>query len=133
MSDADTTDWKAEAERLRAALDQSQQQTQEALDSWAATLADRRAEQYLAERNAAQREAGETVRKLRAERDEARAELAQAREVLIRMEWDSWGYDPYGEGRAHCPCCGCTKDEGHAPDCGLSAALAAIGAEGGAA
>ena len=47
------------------------------------------------------------------------------REVLIRMEWDSWGYDPYGEGRAHCPCCGWTKDEGHAPDCALHAALAA--------
>lgn len=54
-------------------------------------------------------------------------ELAQAREVLSRLEWDSWGYDPYAEGRSHCPCCGWTKDEGHAPDCELYAALAAKG------
>ena len=67
------------------------------------------------------------VRTLTAERDEARAELAQARDVLSRLEWDSWGYDPYAEGRSHCPCCGWTKDEGHAPDCALNAALAAKG------
>ena len=70
---------------------------------------------------------GEAVHKLKAERDEARAELAQAREVLSRLEWDSWGYDHHAEGRSHCPCCGWTKDEGHAPDCALSAALAAKG------
>lgn len=80
LPDVDMTDWKAEAERLRAALDQSQQQTQEALDNWAAALADRRAElaraeRYMAERNAArleaQREVGEAMRKLRKEHDHA--------------------------------------------------------------
>jgi len=67
------------------------------------------------------------IRTLTAERDAAQVELAQARGVLQNMEWDSWGYDRFGEGRAHCPCCGCTKDEGHAPDCALSAVLAAKG------
>lgn len=60
--------------------------TKEALDSWAATLADRRAElaraeRYMAERNAArledQREVGETVRRLRAELSEQVAVTAR--------------------------------------------------------
>lgn len=62
--------------------------------------------------------------RLQIERDGALADLAQ---VLQGMEWDSWGYDRFGEGRAHCPCCGCTKDDGHAADCELHAALAAKG------
>ena len=53
------TDWRAEAERLRAKL----------------SVANSRAEQYMAERNVAQlqaqREVGETMRKLREKRDHA--------------------------------------------------------------
>lgn len=61
-----TTNWQAEAERLRAEL----------------SAANARAERYLAERNtarlAAQREVSETVRKLREERDAALAQLGGA-------------------------------------------------------
>lgn len=53
------------------------------------------------------------LQRLEAERDELRAELAQAREVLRALD--------HTEGR--CPLCGW---RGHAPDCKLSAALAAI-------
>ena len=57
------------------------------------SAANARTEQYMAERNVArlqaQREVGETLRKLREERDAARAELAQAREVPREVEWVS--------------------------------------------
>lgn len=91
----DTTDWKAEAERLRAEL-------------------------YLAERNQAQLQAQRET-----ELCKVRAELAQVREVLQSMEWmflTDIPSDPYV-----CPHCGASQDEGHAPDCKLSAALAAKG------
>lgn len=114
LPDADTADWKAEAERLRGLLRREQQERHAVLDRLDAAILARTASQAQAEQYLA-------------ERDEARAELAQAREVLSRLEWDSWGYDPHAEGRSHCPCCGWTKDEGHAPDCALDAALAAKG------
>ena len=99
LPDADTTDWRAEAERLRGLLRREQQERHAVLDRLdaavlARTASQAQAEQYLAER------------------DEARAELAQAREVLRALD--------HTEGR--CPLCGW---RGHAPDCKLSAALAA--------
>lgn len=53
------------------------------------------------------------------ERDAARAGLAQAREVLLGLEW------PTVSGRAYCPVCGLYDGYGHERDCALSAALSA--------
>jgi len=52
------------------------------------------------------------------ERDEALAELAEARVVLTKLEW--WHDD-----REHvCMSCHSLRSDGHAPDCSLAAALA---------
>jgi len=51
------------------------------------------------------------------ERDEARAELAEARAVLTHLEWQ---YDDRGD---VCLSCHNLRSEGHAPDCALAAAL----------
>ena len=83
-----------------------------------ATLTTRGA--YAGKWNSAQ---AEEVRKLRAERDEARAELAQAREVLRSVEWTEM--PAYYGTVTRCPLCGYLESEGHAPDCKMSAALAA--------
>ncbi len=54
-----------------------------------------------------------------------RAELAQAREVLRSVEWTEM--PAYYGTVTRCPLCGDLESEGHAPDCALSAALAAKG------
>lgn len=68
------------------------------------------------------------IRTLTAERDAARAELAQAREVLREVQWVS-DEIPYATlpDYHRCPCCWADRRDGHAPDCALSAALAAKG------
>ena len=104
---SNTTNWQAEAERLRALLDVSEQARQSALRALADATergidghaeAERlraslqferdRSERYLAERNAArleaQREVGETVRKLRKLREEREQALAELERVQAR-------------------------------------------------
>ena len=135
---AEAGDLRAEADRLRAERDELRRWKSthaprlDALEgllhaAQAKAVAGDEAIATLASERAANSILTGDVDGLRNERDAALAELAQAREVLIRLEWDSWGYDPHAEGRSHCPCCGWTKDEGHAPDCALNAALAAKG------
>jgi len=54
------------------------------------------------------------------ERDALKVELAEARAVLTEVEWD------YDEAGRVCRNCGNYRDEGHAPDCSLAAALAKV-------
>jgi len=65
------------------------------------------------------------IRTLTAERDAARAELAQAREVLREVQWVS-DEIPYATlpDYHRCPSCWAERREGHASDCKLNAALA---------
>jgi len=59
----------------------------------------------------------DAVKSTAQERDEALAELAEARAVLVKLEW--WHDD-----REHvCLSCHNLRSEGHAPDCALAAAL----------
>ena len=93
LPDVDVTDWQAEAERLRGLLRHEQQERHAVLDRLdaailARTASQAQAEQYMAERNAAQlqaqREAGEMARKLREERDELSEQVAfTARHLAI--------------------------------------------------
>lgn len=66
------------------------------------------------------------IDRLTAERDAARAELAQARKVLRGPEW--MPADIHSESDSYydrCPVCWSERHKGHRPDCTLSAALAA--------
>jgi hypothetical protein len=53
------------------------------------------------------------------ERDTARRELGEVREVLAKVEWS--GYQE--EGHSECPCCYARARNGHRADCALAAAL----------
>ena len=113
LPDVDVTDLQAEVERLRGLLRREQQERHAVLDRLDAAILARTASQAQAEQYLA-------------ERDAARAELAQAREVLRSVEWTEMPHAYYGAA-TRCPLCGGLESEGHDPDCALSAALAARG------
>lgn len=48
---------------------------------------------------------------------------SKLQKFLKRIEWDTWGYDRYGDSIAICPDCGNYEEEGHLETCELNAIL----------